>query len=193
MPLEYASSVWDAYLTQNIDAIERVQKFALKVCLKDWHSDYDNLLNRANVPPLAARRKVLKLCQLFTILKGHSHFPDFPTAKRASPYPGQQTQPLCLNSLPTLIYFKNPSSHLQLNYGTHYLQTYVTFSHCHILSRLYLLFVVLTVIYLFNSNPVLPVFLSVFCSSCITSLMLDIRLVLAYLQLLMSRHNKFIM
>ena len=42
--LEYASSVWDPYLMKNIDAIEHVQKFALKVCLKDCHSDYDTLL-----------------------------------------------------------------------------------------------------------------------------------------------------
>ena len=49
--LEYASSVWDPYLKKNIDAIEHVQKFALKVCQKDWHSDYDTLLNATNVPP----------------------------------------------------------------------------------------------------------------------------------------------
>ena len=60
--LEYASSVWDPYLKKNIEAIEQVQKFALKVCQKDWHSDYVTLLNVTNVPPLAARRKALKLC-----------------------------------------------------------------------------------------------------------------------------------
>ena len=59
--MEYTSSVWDPYLKKNIDAIEHVQKFALKVCLKDWHSDYDTLLNSANVLALAARRKALKL------------------------------------------------------------------------------------------------------------------------------------
>ena len=71
---------------ENIDAIEHVQKFALKVGQKDWHSDYDTLLNSANVPPLAARRKALKLCQLSSIVQGHSEFPDLPTSKRASPY-----------------------------------------------------------------------------------------------------------
>ena len=84
--LEYASSVWDPYLKKNIEAIEHVQKFALKVCLKDWHSDYDTLLISANVPPLATRRKALKLCQLFTILQGYAKFPDFPTSRRTSPY-----------------------------------------------------------------------------------------------------------
>ena len=33
--MEYACSVWDPYLRKNIDAIEHVQKFALKVCQKD--------------------------------------------------------------------------------------------------------------------------------------------------------------
>ena len=60
--LEYASSVWDPYLKKDIEAIEHVQKFGLKVCLKDWHSSYDNLLNIANIPLLASRRQQLKLC-----------------------------------------------------------------------------------------------------------------------------------
>ena len=49
--LEYASSVWDPYLKKNIDATEHVKKFAFEVCLKDWHSNYDTLLNSANVLP----------------------------------------------------------------------------------------------------------------------------------------------
>jgi len=38
--LEYASSVWDPYLEKDIEAIERVQKFGLKVCPKNWHCSY---------------------------------------------------------------------------------------------------------------------------------------------------------
>ena len=81
--MEYARSVWDCYVKKNIDAIEHIQ---FKVCQKDWHSDYDALLNAGNVSPLAARRKALKLCQLFTILQGHSEFPDLPTSERVSRY-----------------------------------------------------------------------------------------------------------
>jgi len=44
--------------------MERVQKFGLKVCLKDWHCSYYNLLNVANIPTPASRRQQLKLCQL---------------------------------------------------------------------------------------------------------------------------------
>ena len=148
--LEYASSVWDPYLKKNIEAIEHVQKFALKVCQKDWHSDYVTLLNATNVPPpLAARRKALKICQLFSILQRHSEFPDLPTSKRVSRYLNciRSTNSATLTQpLPTLPYFRILFSPLQLNYGTLYLLIYVPFSLCHILSRLYLLFVVQTVI-----------------------------------------------
>jgi len=64
--LEYASSVWGPYLKKDIEAIECVQMFGLKVCLKNWHCSYDNLLNIANIPLLASRRWQLKLCQLFS-------------------------------------------------------------------------------------------------------------------------------
>ena len=197
--LEYASSVWDPYLKKNIEAIEHVQKFALKVCWKDWHSDYVTLLNATNVPPLAARRKALKLCQLFSILQGHSEFPDLPTSKRVSRYlncirstnSATLTQPFAHTTL-----FQNFFSPLRLNYGTLYLLIYVPFSLCHILSRLYLLSVVLTVMYLFNSKIAHSLFLCFYVYVlflCITSLLLDTRLVLAYMLSLMSGHNKFIM
>jgi len=76
--LEYASSVWDPYLKKDIEAFEHVQKFGLKVCLKNWHCSYDNLLNIANIPTQASRRQQLKLC--------HSVSPDSPAARRVSPY-----------------------------------------------------------------------------------------------------------
>ena len=84
--LEYASSVWDPYLVKDIEAIECVQKFGLKVCVKNWHCSYDNLLNVTNIPLLASRRQQLKLCQLFNIINGYSVFPDSPAARRVSPY-----------------------------------------------------------------------------------------------------------
>ena len=34
--LEYAAYVWDPYLVKDIDVLERTQKFALKVCQRDY-------------------------------------------------------------------------------------------------------------------------------------------------------------
>ena len=51
--LEYASSVWDPHLKKDIEAIERVPKFGLKVCLEDWNSSYSNLPKHCT---LASRR-----------------------------------------------------------------------------------------------------------------------------------------
>ena len=39
--LEYGSIVWDPYLAGDVDALEKVQRFALRVCLKNWSSDHN--------------------------------------------------------------------------------------------------------------------------------------------------------
>jgi len=57
--------------------LECVQKFGLKVCLRNWHCSYDNLLNVANIPTLASRRQQVKDHQLLNIINGYSVF--FPT------------------------------------------------------------------------------------------------------------------
>ena len=38
--LEYCSAVWDPYHVKDRELLEKTQKFGLKVCLKDWSSDY---------------------------------------------------------------------------------------------------------------------------------------------------------
>ena len=126
--LEYASSVWDPYLKKDIEAIERVQKFGLKVCLKNWHCSYDNLLNIANIPTLASRRQQLKLGQLFNIINGYSVFPDSPAARSVSPYLSSirstNSATLTQNFAHTTL-FQNYFFPLQLVYGTHYPRMFV--------------------------------------------------------------------
>ena len=34
--LEYCAAVWDPYLTKDIELLEKIQKFGLKVYTKDW-------------------------------------------------------------------------------------------------------------------------------------------------------------
>ena len=50
--LEYTLGAWDPFLKKDIDLIEDMQKFALKVCLKSWNASYYDLLKQSNLPSL---------------------------------------------------------------------------------------------------------------------------------------------
>jgi len=80
--LEYAAPVWDPHQLGHIHSIERVQKFALKVCSKRWNEDYDHLCNLFNLPTLSDRRRYLKLCFLYQII--HSSR-ESPIVRRSMP------------------------------------------------------------------------------------------------------------
>ena len=47
--LEYAAQVWDPHLRTHINSLERVLKFALMMCCKNWNEPYDGLLARTGV------------------------------------------------------------------------------------------------------------------------------------------------
>ena len=76
--LEYASAVWNPNLKGEIDQLERVQKFALRVCLKSWDTDYEDLLSTSNLPSLQKCRMLTSLCHLFKISRGFTDFHDPP-------------------------------------------------------------------------------------------------------------------
>ena len=80
--LEYAVPVWDPYQQGLINSLERVQKFAPKVCTKNWSSGYESLLQSCNLPTLASRRHYLKLCLLYQAVNGHLNFPTAPVVPR---------------------------------------------------------------------------------------------------------------
>ena len=50
--------------TMELELVDQIwnYKFGLKVSLKQWQCGYEDLLQLANLPMLAARRKRLKLC-----------------------------------------------------------------------------------------------------------------------------------
>ena len=54
--LEYAAQVWNPHLTKDINCLEMVQKFALRICSKNYHEPYQNLLEYYQLPPLQNRR-----------------------------------------------------------------------------------------------------------------------------------------
>ena len=72
---EYASQVWDSHLQKDIDQLECVQKFALRMCTKQWGLGYAELLNRFKVPSLRDRRDYLSLCTKYKVVHELVYFP----------------------------------------------------------------------------------------------------------------------
>ena len=82
--LEYACSVWDPHLQKDIERLEGVQKFGLKVSLKQWQCGY--LATRQPSNTIAARRKHLKLCLFYSMVNELATFPNLPIVFRSTPY-----------------------------------------------------------------------------------------------------------
>ena len=74
--LEYAAPVWDPYTVKDVQQIEGAQKFALRVCMKDWSSSYDNLLEQSDLNKLSMRRNYLSLCHLYRLSQQQCIHPD---------------------------------------------------------------------------------------------------------------------
>ena len=98
--MEYASIMWDPYHYKDIQMLENTQKFALRICFKDWSSQYDDLLERANLSTLASRRKQAKLCHLFKILHGLTDCRCAPINYKRPKYSTRQVSNLSLQDLP---------------------------------------------------------------------------------------------
>ena len=59
---EQSSTVWHSSLTQeNIEDLERVQKVASKIILKDQYESYDSALKKLGLEKLSDRRQCLSL------------------------------------------------------------------------------------------------------------------------------------
>ena len=84
--LEYCSAVWDPYLAKDVELLEKTQKFGLKVCLKDWSSDYTSLLSSANIHPLSMRRSQARLSHMYKIMYKLTDFPNVPIDLRSFHY-----------------------------------------------------------------------------------------------------------
>ena len=80
----------DKYVTYNPNRFSRFLVICTSVLVENWRPFTSFIWGKASFnspwPNHDARRKALKLCQLFSILQGHSEFPDLPISKRASPY-----------------------------------------------------------------------------------------------------------
>ena len=65
--LEYCSIVWDPYLVKDIEALEKVQRFGLRMCLKQWDLNQEQLLQASNVVSLSDRRTHAKLSHFYKL------------------------------------------------------------------------------------------------------------------------------
>lgn len=80
--LEYACQVWDPSSAKECNLLEKVQRFASRVCLKTWNMDYSEMLNSLDLPSLQTRRKVQKLSLLYKIINAEAEFPEAPLTSR---------------------------------------------------------------------------------------------------------------
>ena len=94
--LEYAVPVWDPHLIKHTELLEKVQKFALKVCTKSWNSSYSSLLSQTDLPRLDQRRVQLKLSFLYQLVNNLAFCPNAPIAFRNVSVNVRSNNPLLL-------------------------------------------------------------------------------------------------
>ena len=74
--LEYACEVWNPHILKDVEKLENVQKFALRLCVKQWDLDYTSLLFICDLPTLAARQQYFSLCTMYKIVNNLMDFPS---------------------------------------------------------------------------------------------------------------------
>ena len=97
--LEYAPQAWDPYLAKDIELLERTQKFALRVCCKDWSASYCDLLKCCQVPSLSDRRRIAKMCHLYKIIYGIADCEMAPITHRALNYSSHRSNSVQIQNL----------------------------------------------------------------------------------------------
>ena len=100
--LEYACQVWDPYRQKDIDMLEEsVQKFALRVCSKQWDASYSMLCSSLNLSTLAARGKQMKVSVTCKHVHGLADFPNVPISARDNPFNLRSLNPHTLSGFTT--------------------------------------------------------------------------------------------
>ena len=84
--LEYATTAWDPFLKKDIELLEGVQWFGLKVCIKSWNCSYEELLDQTRLPTLQSRCVQSKLCHLYSIINGTTYYLEAPIQSREPMY-----------------------------------------------------------------------------------------------------------
>ena len=82
--LEYCSVVWSPYLLRDIESLEKVQHFVLRVCLKNWSCDRDHLYthDQSGILALTERRSCARLYHMYKIVNHLTILPESPLELR---------------------------------------------------------------------------------------------------------------
>ena len=59
--VEYAPQVWDPNLIKDIELLERTQKFAVRVCCKNWTASYPDLPSTHSIQPAQDCQTIIRL------------------------------------------------------------------------------------------------------------------------------------
>ena len=63
-------------LNKDTSALEKVQKFGLRICSRNWNASYQELLDTFHLPSLENRRLYLSLSTFFKIIHNLIYFPS---------------------------------------------------------------------------------------------------------------------
>ena len=73
--LENTAQLWVLYTHCDVNKLEAVQRFALRIISHQWDATYEDLLSIVHIQKLEERRLKLKLTQVY-IAHGLCYFPD---------------------------------------------------------------------------------------------------------------------
>ena len=73
-------------LKRRYSRTRKVQKFALRVCMKSWDTSYDELLAASKLPSLESRRNHTSICHLFKIINELTYYPEAPISQQQFQY-----------------------------------------------------------------------------------------------------------
>ena len=76
--------MWSPEHMKDINKLENVQKFALRVCTKQWNSPYEDLIDMCHLPELRTRRNHLSLGLLHKIINEECILPNAPLTPYSS-------------------------------------------------------------------------------------------------------------
>ena len=89
--LEYACQVWDPHNQKNIEQLERIQKYALRICTGQWNTRYNDLLDVFKLPRLSNRREYLRIVTLFQFHNNNFYLPSGTMTQARATSSRQQT------------------------------------------------------------------------------------------------------